>query len=108
MNYNDPDPDSFVGGSSNSGYQQIKSENNRWDESDKILSYSQTATVSAVYPLSDTESQVIYRIDYTFVHESDVHEQIFEYSGVVEKSGSEYLIQSLGGARKISDTTTDD
>ena len=38
---------------------------------------------------------------------SDVHEQIFEYSGVVEKSGSEYLIQSLGGAKKISDTTTD-
>lgn len=107
-NYNVPDPDRFVGGSSNSGYQQIKSENNRWDESDKILSYSQTATVSAVYPLSDKESQVIYRIDYTFVHESDVHEQIFEYSGVVEKSGSEYLIQSLGGAKKISDTTTDD
>lgn len=105
-NYNDPDPDRFVGGSSNSGYQQIKSENNRWDESDKILSYSQTATVSAVYPLSDTESQAIYRIDYTFVHESDVHEQIFEYSGVVEKSGDEYLIQSLGGAKKISDTTT--
>lgn len=107
-NYNDPDPDRFVGGSSNSGYQLIKQENNRWDESDKILSYSQTATVSVVYPLSETESQVIYRIDYSFIHESDVHEQIFEYSGVVEKSGSEYLIQSLGGARKISDTTTDD
>lgn len=106
-NYNDPDPDRFVGGSSNSGYQLIKQENNRWDESDKILSYSQTATVSAVYPLSETESQVIYRIDYSFIHESDVPEQIFEYSGVVEKSGSEYLIQSLGGAKKISDTTTD-
>lgn len=63
--------------------------------------------MSAVYPLSDTESQVIYQIDYTFIHESDVHEQIFEYSGVDEKSGSEYLIQSLGGAKKISDTTTE-
>lgn len=79
-------------------------ENNRWDESDKILCYSQTVTMSAVYLLSDTESQVIY----TFIHESDVHEKIFEYSGVVEKSDSEYLIQSLGGAKKISDTTTDD
>lgn len=95
-------------GRSNSGYQQIKLENNRWDESDKILCYSQTVTMSAVYLLSDTESQVIYRIDYTFIHESDVHEKIFEYSGVVEKSDSEYLIQSLGGAKKISDTTTDD
>lgn len=106
--YNDPDSDDFVGGSSNDGYKQIKQENNNWDNSDKILSYDQKAKVLAVYPLSDTECQVVYRIDYTFEHEDDTHEQVFEYNGVIKVDDDDnYYIESLGSAKKISDTTTD-
>lgn len=31
-----------------------------------------------------------------------------EYLGVVQKDGDNYLIKSLGSAKKISDTTTSD
>lgn len=105
-NYNDPDGDSFVGGTANEGYKQIKQENDNWNKSDTINDYSQDATVEAVYPLSSTECQVLYRIDYTFDHDDDTHEQVFEYLGVVQKDGDNYLIKSLGSAKKISDTTT--
>lgn len=108
-NFHDPDDDSFINGSDNKWYGQIKQQNDRWDKDDSMDSYNTEAKVESVYPTKSNQSKVNYRVTYTFNYDDHTKKQIVEYTGgILQKDGDNYLIKTIGDGKLISSHDEDD
>lgn len=108
-NFHDPDDDSFVNGSDNKWYGQIKQQNDSWDKDDSMDSYDTEAKVESVYPDKSKQSKVNYRVTYTFNYDDHTKKQIVEYTGgILQKDGDNYLIKTIGDGKLISSHDEDD
>lgn len=107
-NYHDPDDDSFVNGSANKWYGQIKQQNDRWDKDDSMDSYDTDVTIESIYPDKGNQSKVNYRVNYTFEYDDHTKKQIVEYTGgTLKKDGDDYLINTIGDGKLISSRDED-
>lgn len=107
-NYHDPDDDSFVNGSANKWYGQIKQQNDRWDKDDSMDSYDTDVTIESIYPDKGNQSKVNYRVNYTFEYDDHTKKQVVEYTGgTLKKYGDDYLINTIGDGKLISSRDED-
>lgn len=107
-NYHDPDDDSFVNGSANKWYGQIKQQNDRWDKDDSMDSYDTDVTIESIYPDKGNQSKVNYRVNYTFEYDDHTKKQVVEYTGgTLKKDGDDYLINTIGDGKLISSRDED-
>lgn len=107
-NYHDPDDDSFVNGSANKWYGQIKQQNDRWDKDDSMDSYDTDVTIESIYPDKGNQSKVNYRVNYTFEYDDRTKKQVVEYTGgTLKKDGDDYLINTIGDGKLISSRDED-
>lgn len=116
-NVDDLDED-FVGGQNNDGYKQLVKMFDGFQDDDDIESYDATVNVNSVSPLSNSKYKVNYQVKFTFENKDGDDDdsstskriQVFKYSGIIVKtndqnnSNSGFKIQSLGHAKKVSES----
>lgn len=109
----------FVNGQNNKYYKQLVDMYNGYRNDKNITESSQTVNVNKVTPVSDREFKVDYQVKYAFINQLDdgtqKKTQIFKYTATIIKTNdtnaSNYnglKIKSLGHAKKVSESTSDD
>lgn len=107
--FSDPDADDFVDGADNKDYTEIKTMNHGWDHDDKIDDYDTDVSIESIYPASDTSCSVVFKVTYTFDHDDDTRTQVVEFTGgIIQTSGDNPKIKTIGNGKKISDKTSSD
>lgn len=117
-NFKNPDEDYFVNGAENKSYQELRSMVKGFDNDDDIEDYEMECQVVSITPASNSSSNVVYKITYTFTHEDYERKQVMLYKGAsFHSSGNEdqdddddydsdngnQKIRSIGSGKIISD-----
>lgn len=115
----DDQDESFVNGQNNTDYKQLVKMFNGFNHDDDINSFQANVNVNNVTPISDKKFKVNYQVKFVFYNKNgDDGEtkkiQVFKYTATLVKtnnnnsSSNGFQIQSLGHAKKVSETSEDD
>lgn len=118
----DDQDEDFIGGQNNEGYKQLVKMFDGFQDDDDIESYDAKVNVNSVTPLSDSKFRVNYSVKFTFENKKGDDDdfgtnkriQVFKYSGILKKTNDTnnsyngFKIQSLGHAKKVSESNEDE
>lgn len=93
----------FEGGSSNSLYGEYEKMAKGYYKDDNIEDVEYSTEIESVYPASDDNTNVQFKLTYDFDNENDEHVQVYEYTFTVKKNGDDTRIVSSITAKKVDD-----